>query len=91
MATKSIINNSKVCVRCRTKYNLERHHCIGGVAYRSKAEQDGLWIYLCSDCHRAVHNEDSKRKQEYIRLAQMCYEDNHTREEWMSRYHKNFL
>lgn len=88
---KSIINDNRICMRCRTKYSLEKHHCVGGTANRKKADEDGLWIYLCHDCHQAVHNQDSKRKQEYIRLAQTCYEDSHSREDWMGRYHKNFL
>lgn len=91
MATKSVINNSKACNDCRSRYNLERHHCIGGTAYRSKAEEDGLWVYLCHDCHQKVHNENVKRKQELIRLAQITYLETHTLDEWMARYHKNFL
>ncbi len=93
---KSIISNNKRCYRCGSFSNLQIHHCLAG-AYRKKADEDGLVVWLCLDCHtgsRGVHNtkEGMKWWREYLMpLAQSKYLESHTEEEWMSRYGRNFL
>jgi len=38
----------------------------------------------------ALHN-NPELEREYIRIGQRAYEKTHSREEWMKRYHKNYL
>ena len=70
---------------------LEKHHCMNGVAERKKAEQDGLWVYLRHDVHEMVHTTHPELKAMLKRVAQTAYEQKHSRQEWMNRYHKNYL
>ena len=87
----SIISTEKVCFLTGSRINLERHHCMNGVAYRRKAEADGLWVWLNADVHKAVHNHRPDLQRYLKRVAQEAYERTHSREEWMHRYHKNYL
>lgn len=89
--TKSIISNEKVCYLSGRSDELERHHCMNGAAYRRKAEQDGLWVWLNREVHYAVHNYRPDLKRKLKCIAQETYERTHSREEWMKRYHKNYL
>lgn len=90
---ESIINDSKYCFVCGTTHDLHRHHVFGG-PNRSNSEDDGLWVYLCAKHHNmsddGVHfNKDLG--DAIKRLAQMRYEQEHTRGEFMARYGKNYL
>ena len=91
LTMQSIISNEKRCYLTGSKFKLEKHHCMNGAAYRKKAEHDGLWVWLNADVHRAVHSNRPDWKRELKRIAQEAYERTHTREEWMHRYHKNYL
>lgn len=53
----SIIQNEKVCFICGSVRDLERHHCIHGTANRRLAEEDGLTVWLCHDCHMNLHDK----------------------------------
>lgn len=80
---KSIIQNDKRCYRCGSTNNLARHHCVFGTANRKKADQDGLWVWLCYDHHlgeHGVHTADP----DYKRYLQYTAE-----KAWMRTYHKN--
>lgn len=66
---------------------LERHHVIFGRGRRTKAEEDGLTLYLCPEHHRRVHR-DAELRNMLCAEAQEVYEMTHTREEWMRRYGK---
>lgn len=92
---ESIISNEEHCYKCGNTINLEKHHIMNG-ANRSKSDIDGLWVYLCRDCHTvkswAVHNDQKydnhlKAKAEWIWLQH----NNATLDDWMRRYHKNYL
>ena len=94
---KSIIKESKSCFFCGSESGLEKHHCMHGTANRKLAEEDGLWVWLCSDCHRgtygvhgyAGHDYDLtlKRAAEYAWLK----ENGKTVADWIKRYGKNWL
>lgn len=98
---KSLLQKEKYCYLCYEKYgeynyrNMHKHHCLHGTSNRVLAEEDGLWVYLCIGCHEwdkdAVHNN----KDTDLRLqqaAQIAYETNiGSRQEFMSRYGKNYL
>ena len=88
---KSIISNERKCYISGFTHNLDKHHCMNGSAYRRKSEQDGLWVYLNHDIHMAVHSYRPDLKRELKAVAQQAYERTHTHEEWMERYHKNYL
>ena len=57
---KSIISNERVCYLCGSYANLQRHHAIHGWANRKLAEDDGLWVWLCMDCHAALHDKGKR-------------------------------
>lgn len=82
------------------KNDLEEHHIFEGVANRRLSEKYGLKVYLCKHHHTgdingsrdAVHskgdnNFDIKLKQ----IAQMIFEQEHGREQFMSIFGKNYL
>lgn len=72
---------------------LEKHHVMNGSGFRSKAEHDGLWVMLNHNVHRWIH--DTGEGAEFARhlkaQAQYEYEKNHTREQWLARYHKDYI
>lgn len=93
---ESIISNEEHCYKCGNTINLEKHHIMNGVGLRDKSEMDGLWVYLCPYCHRikswAVHND--QRYDNYLKAKAEKYWillNDKTLEDWMARYHKNYL
>lgn len=78
------------------KYPLHKHHIFGG-ANRNLSEEDGLYVWLCIDHHEtgksAVHNSvNSAAVQEWLHKAgQEAYERDHSRQQFMERYGKNYL
>lgn len=95
--SKSIIDENKVCHVCGVTQNLERHHVFFGVANRSKAETDGLWVWLCDECHRGrfgVHGHDgSDLNRSLKREGETAYLRHYekTVEQFVRRYGKNYL
>lgn len=97
--SKSIIqNDTSVCYKCgRLRGNmncLEKHHVFGG-SNRKYSEEFGLWVMLCGhQCHRygkgAVH-QDAEYMQELHEVGQRAFERDHTREEFMKIFGKNYL
>lgn len=89
---ESIINDlDRECCHCYVP-TTERHHIMNGNPNRKYSEQDGLWIYVCSEYHAYIHkNQDVdnrlKAKAEWIWLQH----NNATLDDWMRRYHKNYL
>lgn len=88
--TKSIISCQWRCFICHSKENLELHHCIFG-SYRKLADKDGLFVALCADCHRALHDR-GLFERELKATAQRAYMEDHkcTREEFRKRYGRCF-
>ena len=92
---KSIIQTEKECFICKRKGRLDRHHCMHGTANRKLAEEDGLWVWLCPDCHTlsdtAVHRNASFDLV-VKRHAQRVWESKcGNREEWLKHYGKSYL
>lgn len=79
-----------ICELCGKYLPLEKHHLMNGVGMRKKAEEDGLYIWICRPDHEELHHDYQKR-YEQKQKAQRIYLKNHTQEEWMKRYHKNYL
>lgn len=46
--------NVKLCAICG-KPMAETHHVIYGTSQRRLADEDGLTMPLCRDCHKAIH------------------------------------
>lgn len=89
---KSLFTNSKKCWACGKEYDLERHHVIFGTANRKKAEEDGLWVYLCHQCHHDVHNKDIWEKKALQELGQQHWEETYgDRKAFIKRYGKSYL
>lgn len=70
----SKIQQSCECYICHkpASAGLDHHHCLHGTGDKKKADEDGLWVWLCRDCHRRLHdfNEHDKELQA---LAQRTY------------------
>lgn len=91
---KSIISNEPKCYHCGSEYDLQRHHVYMGVAYRWKAERDGLWINLCADCHRYIHSKDGHNLSvQYKQIAERAWlkHYNKTIADFRHEYGKNWL
>ena len=93
--SKSIISEKKRCFVCGRCSGIERHHIMHG-ANRSNAEEDGLWVYLCADCHRGtegVHGRDGHElDMELKTMAQERWEQKYgSREDFVHRYGKSFI
>lgn len=92
--SESLISKEKKCYVCGTTYNIQKHHIYKGHANRNNAEKIGAWVYLCFKHHtgsnEAVHF-NPKLDKELKELAQKKYEENHSREEFMSIIRRNYL
>lgn len=89
---KSILSNEKRCFLCSSRENLEKHHCIFGTAGRNKAEKDGLWVYLCHDCHFGIHNFNNFAKKSLQERAQEKWEETYgDRDAFIERYGRSYL
>ena len=81
------------CYLCGKYGPVERHHVFQG-AYRKKAERYGFVVNLCHFCHNeppdGVHHNRGRR-DELKRMAQARYEVEHSRDEFMSQYGRNYM
>lgn len=100
--SKSILDTKKgVCFMCGRHEFTEKHHIMQGTANRKLSEQDGLWVYLCPDCHNRPPNgvHFNRENMEWLhKLGQKAYElsrcdltaeDAHAA--FMERYGRNYL
>ena len=89
---KSIINNNRRCYICGSQINLEKHHCVFGTANRKKADQDGLWVYLCHNCHFDVHNTNPLMKNLLQQKAQQKWQEYYgDTDAFIDRYGRSYL
>lgn len=102
--SRSLLDTQKgVCFRCGRYGPTEKHHIMQGTANRKLSEQDGLWVYLCPDCHNRPPNGvhfNAKRMQWLRQIGQKEYEkviavngmsEEEARKAFMERYGKNYL
>ena len=93
--TKSIIQDEKVCYRCRTPFGLHLHHICQGVGRRKHSDEDGLTVWLCYEHHlgkTGVHNDkvfDLALKR--IAEEKWLYVYDKTVKDWIKRYDRNYL
>lgn len=91
---KTILQTKKKCLICERTSGLHIHHVFEGTANRKKSEQDGLKVYLCPHHHNASNYGVHFNKALDLAVKQMAqreYEKNHTREEFIERYGRNYL
>lgn len=86
---KSIIQKNRECYFCGNRFT-DMHHVRLGNCSRKKAEEYGLYIYLCRICHMELHiNETLKRSVQ--QHAQKKLEDEIGHEEYMKIFKKDYL
>ena len=87
-----------LCIELHDNYcvhkNLHEHHIFGGTANRRLSEKYGLKVYLCVDHHitgpEAVHS--CPEVMNFLRKkGQQAFEQNHSREEFLEIFGKNYL
>lgn len=94
--SESIISEDRRCWVCGIRGALQRHHCFGGTANRRLSEEDGLWIWLCSQHHTMSNYSVHQDRELDVRVKQMAqykWEEAHNgdREAFRKRYGKSFL
>lgn len=88
----SAIQTHKRCWVCGRVTGLEKHHVMGG-PNRRWSEKYGLTVWLCREHHTGttgVHN-DRDLSLQLRQAAQVAFERDHTREEWMRIFGRNYL
>lgn len=92
---ESIIKTGRYCFFCGRTDRLEKHHAIHGTANRKKAEELGLWVWLCPECHRGtdgVHGKNGHSKDMAVKMAaEYAFLKHHSMDEWMKEIGKNYL
>ncbi len=91
--SKSILQDEKRCYLCGRMNDLERHHIFAGAANRKISEENGLWVWLCHNCHTGTDGAQyDKDKNLFLKQkAQSAYERTHDHNEWMLLIRKNYL
>lgn len=90
----SIIQDKKECWFCHSHNSLEIHHVMNGYGLREKSEKYGLKIWICRECHNKLHFSPSESKEmsaKAKKAAERAFLRNHTIEEWMAEFHRNYL
>lgn len=95
--TKSIVTEyDGICFFCGKPAECE-HHLLFGNGIRELAEQDGLKVPMCNECHNMgkqierIHENIMAEKLSKM-LGQAIYENKiGTREEFRKRYGKSYL
>lgn len=109
MKTKSTVCDERYkgyCFFCGRPVFGEEHHLLFGKGIRDKAEQDGLKVPICDDCHTTgikierIHDNPMAEKLSKM-LGQMAYERNiiaekgcsieQAREYFRARYGKTYF
>lgn len=93
---ESIVRSKKECFFCMRERGLERHHCLHGTANRRLAEEDGLWVWLCPECHRGTYGIHGKngagRDLTLKQAAQVAYMmQGHTEDDFRNRYGSSYI
>lgn len=93
---KSIIDDNKQCFVCGSKNNLHLHHILFG-KNRSKADKDGLTVYLCYAHHegtKGVHGRDGfelDNRLKKIAEQQWIEYYNKSIDDFIKRYGRNYI
>lgn len=101
-----MINNYSICPICQSAYAEAEHHLIFGTALRRLADQDGLTIKTCNNCHtmasrvtNRIHDNMAAEALSKM-LGQALYENQQlaagasqeaAREKFIERYGMSYL
>lgn len=86
---------TEVCIFCY-KPRQHEHHLVFGTAKRRLADEDGLTVPICLECHELMHKNDKVSKI----IGQLAYERDKcaegltkdaARESFRLRYGKSYL
>lgn len=93
---ESVLTTTKgICYRCQKYCQTELHHIIHAGCSKKKQERMGLIVYLCPECHRGTYGmhgtKGAENDLDMKKMAQMMYEEDHSREEWMQEIGRNYL
>ena len=92
---KSILQDEKECLVCKTTLFLEEHHCIEG-PWRNMSERYGLKVWLCPLHHRisndSVHLNETVNKdlKKWAQKKAMLHYDWST-QDFIERFGKNYV
>lgn len=92
---KSIIDpNTERCFLCQRVRPLEAHHIFHGTARRRLADEDGMIVHICRECHQKVHEAPDGELDRLLKIFGeemwlMHYEK--TSDDFIKRYGKNYL
>lgn len=91
--SKSIIqkNGREECYVSGSRINLDRHHCLHGIANRKLAEKWGLWVWLRHDIHMSLHEKDKELDRQLEQDAQRAFEEKYGHDAWIKIFRKNYL
>ena len=91
------MQNKKECYFCHSTIDLHKHHVMKGIRNRQKAEEDGLYVYLCYNHHEGTNGVHGKNghKLDMILIKkaeeQWLVCNNKTIEDWIARYRRNYI
>ena len=86
---ESVIQIERECYICG-RHDVEKHHVIHGRNNRKHSEEYGLTVWLCREHHEMVH-KNRNTDLRLIKMAQMIFEETHSREEFRQIFGKSFL
>lgn len=80
------------CYICQKQGLLDKHHVWHGTANRRLSEQDGLYVWLCRDCHHKLHDKGKLDKWLMIQAEinwMMRYDM--SEDDFIKRYGKSYI
>lgn len=83
------LHESEYCFECDRPVT-EEHHLIFG-KNRQNAEDWGLTIRLCPECHRRLHDQDEQMAMRYRKMGQAAFEYRYGHDEFMKIFGRNYL
>lgn len=90
---ESILQANRKCYICgRSNGALHVHHVFEGTANRAVSDRYGLTVFVCPNCHRAIH-ENPKALEWLKREAQekAMIEYDWSADQFRKRFGKNYL
>jgi len=91
---KGKTNNDRSCFFCGTDNNLERHHAIFGKNRKNSEEfSEYCCFWLCQEHHTGNNGVHSNNNMAEVlkQVSQRSFLKEHSMEEWMTIFGKNYL
>lgn len=89
----SIIQTERKCIVCGSTRGTEVHHLYFGVPGRKNSERYGLKVCLCREHHTGNSGVHQNRELDLKlkRIGQAAFEEQHSRDEFMKIFGRNYL